>query len=69
MKLEQGQIWKKDDDFYRIVEWGRLSIEYKAMKDPASGEGTRLKVTKKQFCNLIKGATLLAAEDVPREAV
>ena len=59
MKLEQGQIWKKDDDFYRNVEWARLSIEYKVMKDLESGEGTRHKVTKKEFCSLIKGATLL----------
>ena len=35
MKLEQGQIWKQGDDYLRIVEWSRLSIEYKSMKDPA----------------------------------
>lgn len=65
MKLEQGQIWKQGEDYLRIVEWSRLSIEYKAMKDPASKEGTRQKVTKKEFCRLIKGAELLTVEKLP----
>ena len=59
MKLQQGQIWKKGDDYFRIVVWERLSIDYKAMKDPVSGEGTRHEVTKKEFCRLIKGAELV----------
>jgi hypothetical protein len=54
MKLQQGQIWKKGDDYFRIVEWSRLNIDYKTMKDPTSGEGTRHIVTKKEFCRLIK---------------
>ncbi len=62
MKLEQGQIWKQGEEYLRIVEWTRLSIEYKSMKDPASKEGTRHRVTKKEFCRLIKGAVLLAPE-------
>ena len=63
MKLEQGQIWKQGDDFFRIVEWARLSIEYKAMKDPDTKEGTLHRVTKKEFCRLIKGAVLLTAAE------
>ncbi len=61
MRLQQGQLWKQGDDYFRIVEWARLSIVYKAMKDPASEtkEGTRHKVTKKEFCRLIKGAELI----------
>lgn len=59
MKLEQGQIWKKGDEYYRIVEWARLSIEYKLMKNPATKEGTLHQVTKKEFCRLLKGAELL----------
>jgi hypothetical protein len=59
MKLEQGQIWKKDAEYYRIVKWARMEIEYKAMANPASREGTLHKVTKKEFCRLIKGAVLL----------
>lgn len=63
MKLEQGQIWKKgDDDYLRIVGWARLSIEYKRMKNPATKEGTLHKVTKKEFCRLLKGAELLKPE-------
>jgi hypothetical protein len=62
MKLEQGQIWKKGDEYLRIVEWARLSIEYKRMKDPLTKEGTLHKVTKKEFCRLLKGAELVVLE-------
>ncbi|WP_395742928.1 hypothetical protein [Prosthecobacter sp.] len=66
MKLEQGQIWKKGEDYLRIVEWARLSIEYKRMKDPLTKQGTLHKVTKKEFCRLLKGAVLLKPEDLPQ---
>lgn len=65
MKLEQGQIWKRGEDYLRIVEWARLSIEYKLMKDPVTKQGTLHKVTKKEFCRLLKGAELLKPEDLP----
>lgn len=64
MKLEQGQIWKKGEDYLRIVEWERLSIEYKLMKDPATKEGTLHRVTKKEFCRLLKGAELMKLESL-----
>ena len=66
LKLEQGQIWKKEDDYLRIVEWARMAIGYKITKDPASKEGPQHKVTKKEFCRLIKGAALWQPE-VPVE--
>ena len=59
MKLQQGQIWKLGDTYYRIVEWARLSIEYKLVKDLENGEGTHHTVTKKEFCRIIKGAELV----------
>jgi hypothetical protein len=67
MKLQQGQIWKQGDDYFRIVEWARMSIDYKAIKDPMSTEGTRHVVTKKEFCRLIKGAELLPTEATAKE--
>ncbi len=65
MHLEQGQVWKKDDEFLRIVVWERLAIEYKAMRDLESKEGTVHRVTKKEFCRLIKGAELIRPEVPP----
>jgi hypothetical protein len=62
MKLQQGQIWKNGEDYFRIVEWARLAVKYKTMKDPVSGEGSMHQVTKKEFCRLIKGAELLTEE-------
>lgn len=59
MKLQQGQIWQKGDEYFRIVEWARLMIEYKLMKDLETKEGTLHQVSKKEFCRLIKGAVLL----------
>ena len=59
LKLEQGQIWKQGDVYYRIVKWTRLTIDYKILKDPSDKEGTLHPVSKKEFCRLIKGATLL----------
>lgn len=60
MKLVQGQIWKKDGEYFRVVERERLAVKYKLMTDPESGEGIMHDVTKKEFCRLIKGAELLA---------
>ena len=62
MKLQQGQIWKQGEDYFRIVEWARLSVKYKSMKDPITAEGTMQQITKKEFCQLIKGAELLTTE-------
>lgn len=64
MKLQQGQVWRLDDQFFRIVRLERLSVEYKQMKDLYTKAGRQQEVTKKQFCNLIKKATLMTAEEV-----
>ncbi len=60
MKLQQGQLWKKGNEWFRIVQWGRLAIEYKVMTDPSSEEGVFHTVTKKEFCRLIKGGELIS---------
>lgn len=62
MKLEQGQIWKKGDEYIRIVERARMSIEYKLMKNPASKIGSMHHAKKKDFCRLLKGAVLVMPE-------
>jgi hypothetical protein len=59
MKLQQGQLWKKDGMFFRIVECERLSVSYKEMPNPFDKEGKLREVTKKEFCRLIKEAKLL----------
>lgn len=63
IKLQQGQIWKQGDSFLRIVRLARLEVEYKAMTDLVTREGTHHHVTKKEFCRLLKGATLLPPAD------
>jgi len=62
MRLQQNQLYKKDDDYIRIVELARLAVRYKIMTDPVTAEGTTHRVTKKEFCRLIKGAELLDYE-------
>ena len=64
MKLEQGQLWQKGDEYYRIVHWARMSIDYKVLKDAASKEGTLHQLSKKEFCRLLKGAVLVVPQKV-----
>ena len=59
MKLQQGQVWKQGGEFIRIVHLKRLEVEYKSMLSPATRDGTHLHIGKKEFCRLIKGATLV----------
>ena len=63
VKLQQDQVWKVGDEFVRVVRLERLAVEYKAMKNLVTREGTRYRVTKKQFCTLIKKAALLPAAE------
>lgn len=60
MKLQQGQRWKTAGQTVRIVKLERLAVEYKvvpeAAEDVAMAEAARQRVTKKEFCRLIKGA-------------
>jgi len=59
MKLEQGQVWVKGSMYYRIVQLERKAVEYKEMINEISVHGTHRYATKKDFCRLIKGATVL----------
>ena len=62
MHLEQGQVWKKGESYLRIVTWERMAIDFKEMADLESKEGTLHRVTKKEFCRLLKGAVLHVPE-------
>ena len=59
VKLAQNQVWKRGDDYLRIVQLERLEVQYKAITNLLSGDGTHHHVSKKEFCRLIKDATLL----------
>jgi hypothetical protein len=56
IQLAQNQLWKKGDQYFRIVIWERLAIRYKLTDSKEAEEGTLHDVTKKEFCRLIKGA-------------
>lgn len=60
MRLQQNQVWQQGDQFLRIVVLERLRVEYKAMAELGSKEGTHHQVTKKEFCRLLKGAVLVS---------
>ena len=62
MRLKQGQIWVKGDSHYRITEWSRLFITYKLSYSVNGVEEETTKLSKKEFCRLIKGAKLLAED-------
>ncbi len=59
LKLRQGQVWKRGDEFIRIVSLERLAVGYKMLKDLKTGEGTHREASKKEFCRLLKSATLV----------
>jgi hypothetical protein len=59
LKLQQGQVWKHGDELIRIVQLARLEVGYKVAKNLKPGEGTHHRASKKEFCRLLKSATLL----------
>jgi hypothetical protein len=69
LKLQQGQTWKKGEEFIRIVALARLEVRYKLMSDLVSGEGTHHHVTKKDFCRLIKSAILCPPKPPEKDSV
>ena len=58
MKLQQGQVWKQGGEYLRIVLLERFEVEYKSMLDPTTKDGSHHRASKKEFCRLLKGATL-----------
>ncbi len=58
LRLQQAQVWKVGDNFIRITRLERLAVEYKVMPGHAGKGGAFHRVTKKEFCRLIKTATL-----------
>jgi len=64
MKLCQGQTWKLGEQYIRIAHLERLAVEYKIISNLLTKEGARHRVTKKEFCRLIKCATLLSHQEV-----
>jgi hypothetical protein len=59
MKLQQGQVWKQGGEYLRLVRVSRTEVEYKSMMSPTTKDGTHLRATKKEFCRLVKNATLM----------
>ncbi len=59
IKLRQAQVWKVGDQFFRIVRLERLSVEYKATTTRDGKQGIHVRLSKKDFCRLLKQAELL----------
>ena len=64
MKLQQGQVWKQGEVYFRIVHLERMEVEYKSMTDLITREGTHHQVSKKEFCRLLKKAALLPPAEI-----
>lgn len=62
-KLQQNQVWKQGERYLRIVQLERMTVDYKLMQNLAVKEGSHHQTTKKEFCRLLKGATLLSHEE------
>lgn len=64
MKLQQSQIWKQGEEYFRIVRLERLAVEYKVMNSPSTKKGTHRHASKKEFCRLLNGAALLTDVEI-----
>jgi hypothetical protein len=60
MKLRQGQIWKCGGEYVRIVQLERLAVGYKSATNSKFTDGQPRHTSKKDFCRLLKGATLIS---------
>ena len=60
VKLQQGQVWKCGDEYVRIVQLERLEVGYKSASNLKFSDGKHQHPSKKDFCRLLKGATLVA---------
>ena len=64
IKLAQNQVYRCGDEYIRIVELDRREVQYKAVTNLLTREGTHHRLSKKEFCRLIKAAPLLTQEEV-----
>jgi hypothetical protein len=60
MKLQQGQVWQCGEEFVRIVQLERLEVGYKSATNSKFTDGKHQHTSKKDFCRLLKNATLIA---------
>ena len=63
MKLQQDQLYKKGEEYIRIVKLERLIVDYKIIKDLQTRDGIHLRIKKKEFCRFIKEAILVTPEE------
>jgi hypothetical protein len=61
LKLQQGQVWKCGGVYVRIVHLARLEVGYKSASNRQFSDGKHQHTSKKDFCRLLKGATLVAS--------
>jgi hypothetical protein len=66
MKLQQDQVWKRGEEYLRILHLERLEVEYKSVKSLTTRAGTRHHVSKKDFCRLLKTAHLMTLEEIQK---
>jgi hypothetical protein len=64
IKLQQDQVWKRGEEYLRILHLERLEVEYKSVKSLTTRVGTRHHVSKKDFCHLLKTAHLMTLEEI-----
>ncbi len=66
IRLQQNQVWKRGDEYLRILHLERLEVEYKVVKSLTTRVGTFCHVSKKEFCRLIKTAHLMTLEEIQK---
>ena len=59
MRIYQDEIYQKGVNFIRIVRLDRYEVEFKSTTGDPKGEGSLAVLSKKEFCRLLKGMTLV----------
>lgn len=64
MRLAQNQVYRLGEQYVRIVQLERSEVQYKLVTSLLTRTGDHHRVSKKEFCRLIKGASLLTQAEV-----
>lgn len=59
MRIYQDEIYRKGETFIRILRLDRYEVEYKTTNGDPKADGPVAVATKKEFCRLLKGMTLV----------
>ena len=62
MRIFQDQLYRKGERFVRLLRVERHEVEFKTTQGDPKGDVEIQTLSKKEFCRLLKGMTLVTPE-------